>query len=249
MFNSLQSHFSWVQRRSCHILELGDGLPGGGYLSARNRMWVCALSIVLSSQWIWLKALSCSCWWGMTFVMLCLWSIVLWVTPWRFWAQAASSLAVSLGKVCTYRRGSHFYRSVVPSLSPLEARPDFCWKWNRVINLFSFVHLVLQSRSHLGSQEGFAWPGNQTLWVNLKAGCPGAHSSGTLGWQFHSHSLVLHQVCSFLCSRELQLQCLTQDFTAATFHLYCSVPTICSCQWLAAESAVEGETLLYISLF
>lgn len=92
--------------------------------------------------------------------------------PWRFWAQAASSLAMSLGEVCTYRRGSLFYRSVLPSLSPLGARPDF--SWNRVINLFSFVCLVLQSRSHLGALEGFAWPGNQTLWVDLEAGWPGA---------------------------------------------------------------------------
>lgn len=98
MFNSLQSCFSWVQGRNCHFLDVGDSLPGGGDQPARNPVWVCALSIVPSSHWIWLKALSCSCWRGVTLVVLCLWSTGLQVTPWRCWAQAASSLAVSLGE-------------------------------------------------------------------------------------------------------------------------------------------------------
>lgn len=48
------------------------------------------------------------------------------------------------------------------------------------MDLFFFVHLVLQSRSHLvypRHQEGFARLGNQALWVNLKVGCPGGVGS------------------------------------------------------------------------
>lgn len=58
--------------------------------------------------------------------------------------------------------------------SLLKARTEFCW--NRLIDLFSFVHFVLQNRNCLvyaRHQEDFAWLGNQTLWVNLRAGCPG----------------------------------------------------------------------------
>lgn len=58
--------------------------------------------------------------------------------------------------------------------SLLKAGTEF--RWNRLMDLFSFVHFVLQNRNCLvygRYQEGFAWLGNQTLWVNLRAGCPG----------------------------------------------------------------------------
>lgn len=205
MFNGLHSCFSWVQGRNCHFLELGDSLPGSGYQPVRNFMWVCALSIVLSSHWIWLKALSCSCWWGMTLIMLCPWSMVLWVTPWRFfWAQGRKLLS------CEPRRGLHLQeRQSFLQISCPKPLSPWGQAWLLLEQGNQFVHLELHSRSHLGSLEGFAWPDKQTLGVNLEAGWPGAQSSGTLGWQFHSHPLVLHQVCSFPCSRELQLQCLT----------------------------------------
>lgn len=217
------------------------GILGGSVLSPLSSV---------SSHWTWLEALCCSCWWGVTLLVLCLWSIMLWVTPWRCWAQAASSFLWAWESAAPTGEAVFFTDQSPRPLSP----------WGQAWLLLEWgnqpVHLV--GRSCLGSQEGFDWLGSQTLWVNLRAGCPGAQSSATLGWQFlpsymSSYLPFLHQVCSFPCSRELQLWCLTLDFTAATFHLYCSVLTVCSCQRFAAKNAVESETLpscifLYCSL-
>lgn len=251
MFNGLQSHFSWVQGRNCHFLELGDSLPGGGYQPARNLRWVCALSIVLSQFPLDVVR-------GTLLFLLVGCDFARAVSlehhavghPMEMLGSGSQLLPVSLGERCTYRRGVFFTDQSPRPLSPWGQAWLVLERGNQP------VHLV--GRSCLGSQEGFAWLGSQTLWVNLRAGCPGAQSSATLGWQFlpsymNSYLPFLHQVCSFPCSRELQLWCLTLDFTAATFHLYCSVLTVCSCQRFAAKNAVESETLpscifLYCSL-
>lgn len=152
--------FPGVHWRNWHFVELGDSLPGSGYQPA-------GLCVALCSPlcpWLPLDMVK-----GVPPFMLVghdfghavsLWSIVLRVTPWRVWPEAPNSLAGSLGEVCAWRRVSLFFTlGVVPSLSLLKARTEFCW--NRLMNLIDFVHLVLQSRSCLvypGCQEGFAWP-------------------------------------------------------------------------------------------
>jgi len=155
-----------VRGRNWLFLQLDDSLPSGGCQPARTPcVGLCSPHCPELPQGM-VKGVP-------PFVLVghavSLWSLVLRVTPWRAWPQAANCLAGSLREVCTWRRASLFSRlGVVPSLFLLKARTEFCW--NRLMNLFSFVHLVLQSRIR---QEGFAWLGNQALWVNLQGGCPG----------------------------------------------------------------------------
>lgn len=193
MFNGLQSHFSWVQGRNCHFLELGDSLPGGGFQPARNLMWVSALSIVLCSHWMWLKALSCSCWWGVTFVILCVWSIVLWVTPWRFWAQAASSLA---GRGLHLQEKQSFLQISCPKpLSP----------WGQAWLLLEQGNQPLFICAPCASgQKPFGVPGGLCSarlcsargWTSRLAVL--VHRALVpWGWQFHSHSLVFTRFALF----------------------------------------------------
>lgn len=59
---------------------------------------------------------------------------------------------------------------------PFSSRPGLSFVGTRSWTYFPLCTLCFRTETALvyaRHQEGFAWLGNQTLWVNLRAGCPG----------------------------------------------------------------------------
>lgn len=135
-------------------------------------VWVSACLVVLSSHSVWLKVFPHFHWWGMTLVTLCLCEMACLGLPHEEHGLQQQAHQLGAHERFMPDADSVFFSRLGDPL--VKAGTEFCW--NRLMDLFSFVHLVLQSGSHLvypRHQEGFACLGSQTLWTNLKVSCPG----------------------------------------------------------------------------
>lgn len=164
-----------VHGRNWHFLELGDSLPGSGYRPART---LCVALCSPLCPWLLLDMVK-----GVPPFMLVghdfghavsLWSIVLRVTPWRVWPEAPNSLAGSLGEVCAWRSQSFLRIRSCPKPLSRQGQDWILLEQTDEPDLLCAPCASEQKLTGVPRMSGgLCLASSQTLWVNLKVGCPG----------------------------------------------------------------------------